>query len=498
MPCAVILTALPVEYEAVRAHLSALFEDKHKGTTYERGKFISNGQEWEVGILQVGAGNARAAAHTERAIAYFKPVIIIFVGVAGGIKDVALGDVVAATKVYNYESGKEKEEFEPRPDPWLPTYDLIEQVRIESRKSDWWKRLRSPSSSTPQVLLAPIATGEKVIASTQSKVFKLLQQNYGDAVAVEMEAGGLLQAAYFNSQVWALVIRGISDLIDGKSAAYVSGSQEIAACNASAFAFEVLAKLKLNEVNSKTFDNQPSTGSLSPSSIISNSDEWVMLDHSFFLTESVLETNQTVTLEILPTTTEQENILRDLQSEHFNKKNIAYAYHNEAAIMQLEKISSKSSRGRNIWSITLSLKKRSSQVSNIETNYNSYSADQIADFRVRLLLLNEAPDIQNSNDFALNHLVEGSSDNAIKITKNIFPALWTRFKNQPELFLFYARLTAVYYLKMSGTIERILELNLRFIEHNVMSVEFGGRKKSNNSHKDADVIQIQGNCYLNR
>ncbi len=498
MPCAVILTAISVEYQAVRAHLSALSEERHsQNAIYERGTFIANGQKWEVGIVWAGVGNAGAAVEAERAITHFKPSVIIFVGVAGGIKNVALGDVVVATKVYNYRSGKEKEEFEPRPDTWRPTYDLIGQARIESIKPDWLKRLSSPSSLTPKVFVEPIATGEKVIASTQSPVFKLLQKNYSDAVAVEMEGGGLLRAAYVNPQVSALVIRGISDLIDGKSAADVSGSQEIAACNASAFAFELLAKLKVNEVNSKTSDSQPSSGSLSPSSIISNSNEWVMLDHSFFLTESVSEeTNQAVTLEILATNTEQENALRNLQSKH--RENIAYAYHNEAATMKVENVRFKSSRGRNIWSITLSFKKQSSQVSNIETNYNSYSADQIAEFRVRLLLLNKSPDIQNSNDFALNHLVEGSSDNAIKITKNIFPDLWTKLKNQPEFFLFYARLTAVYYLKMSGTIEHILELNLRFIKHNVMSVEFCGRKKSSNSHKDAGVIQVQGNCYLDQ
>ncbi len=243
MPCAVIVTALPVEYLAVRTHLMDLKEDTHpQGTIYECGNFVANGNSWEVGIVEVGAGNAGAGVEAERAIASFNPSVILFVGVAGGIKDVAIGDVVAATKVYNYESGKAKRKFEPRPDLGLSTYNLIQRSRAESKKSDWLQRLASLPDPTPRVFVAPIAAGEKVIASTQSSVFQFLQRNYGDAVAVEMEGRGFLQAAYANQQVWALVIRGISYLIDGKSEADRAGSQEIAARNASAFAFEILSK----------------------------------------------------------------------------------------------------------------------------------------------------------------------------------------------------------------------------------------------------------------
>lgn len=98
MPCAVILTALSVEYLAVRSHLSDLQEEIHpQRTIYERGKFAQSQGMWDVGIVEIGAGNPGAAREAERAIAHFNPDVILFVGVAGGIKDVALGDVVAYT-----------------------------------------------------------------------------------------------------------------------------------------------------------------------------------------------------------------------------------------------------------------------------------------------------------------------------------------------------------------------------------------------------------------
>ncbi|NES00607.1 MAG: 5'-methylthioadenosine/S-adenosylhomocysteine nucleosidase, partial [Symploca sp. SIO1B1] len=132
MPRVVILTALPVEYRAVRTHLIYLEEDIHPlGIIYERGKFITSSQEWEVGIAEVGAGNAGAAVEAERAIAHFQPDILLFVGIAGGIKDAQIGDVVVATDVYGYESGKVGEQFFPRPKVGKSAYALVQRAKSE-------------------------------------------------------------------------------------------------------------------------------------------------------------------------------------------------------------------------------------------------------------------------------------------------------------------------------------------------------------------------------
>jgi nucleoside phosphorylase len=261
MACAVILTALSVECSAVCAHLSDIQEELHqRGTIYRSGKFDSSKDVWDVAVVEMGAGNPLAAMEAERAIALFNPDVILFVGVAGGIKDVALGDVVASTKVYGYESGKAEQTFKPRPEIGLSAYNLEQRARVEGGKEDWLKRL-PVTEPTPRVFVAPIAAGEKVIASTKSEVFQFLRSNYGDAVAVEMEGLGFLDAARANQQVSAMVIRGISDLIDNKAKVDKAGYQEIAARHASAFAFEMLAKLQpKHEVVPEVSTSKPAIG----------------------------------------------------------------------------------------------------------------------------------------------------------------------------------------------------------------------------------------------
>jgi nucleoside phosphorylase len=246
---AVILTAIPVEYQAVRGYLTNLQLDRHeKGNIYEWGTFIAGNQPWNVGIVEVGAGNVPTAVQTERAISHFKPILILFVGVAGGLKDVRLGDVVVATKVYGYESGKANTTFQPRPEVGNAPYRMAELARSEARKKDWLKRLPEPiPTPPPRVLVAPIAAGGSVVASSRSAIWQLLRDNYSDAVAVEMEGHGFLQAVHANPGVDALIIRGISDRIDDKGEADVENFQEIAARHAGAFAFEILAKLDASQ-----------------------------------------------------------------------------------------------------------------------------------------------------------------------------------------------------------------------------------------------------------
>lgn len=243
LPSVVILTALPEEFLAVENHLVDRYEVQHlDGTVYECGRFKSDGSVWTVAIVETGQGNVNAADETQRAIAYFNPDLVLFVGVAGGRKDVVIGDVVAAEKVYNYESGQDEDIFQPRPEAGRSSYPLEQRARAVAR--DWLRRKREPGNeSLPRAFVGAIAAGESVVASTNSGTAKLLERNYGDALAVEKEGYGFLAAARRSRGVSAIVIRGISDLLDNKEQADKSGSQELAARHACEFAFELLAKL---------------------------------------------------------------------------------------------------------------------------------------------------------------------------------------------------------------------------------------------------------------
>jgi nucleoside phosphorylase len=245
---AVVSTALTVEYKAVCAHLDDVREVRHEaGTRYEVGRFIGHHGEWQVALVQTGQGNPRAALEVERAISFFKPSHVFFVGVAGGLKDVEICDVVAATKVYGYESGKADVEYKPRVDFGESSYTMTQEATFVARRTEWLTRARlhdplSMFGRKPQVFVAPIVAGEKLVASTESSTYQFLKSNFSDALAVEMESYGFFRAIHANHLVQALVVRGISDLIDKKGEADASGSQERASAHAAAFMFEVLSR----------------------------------------------------------------------------------------------------------------------------------------------------------------------------------------------------------------------------------------------------------------
>jgi len=239
LPVAVVLTAIEAETQAVLRHLADRRRQRVSDTWFHTGQF----EGWTIAVAEAGPGNASAATIATRALAYFKPHIAAFVGVAGGVKDVALGDVVIATKVYGYESGKETPDgFSPRPDVQKSHHELEQRARVLRSDTMWQRRLDDAlwSDRKPRVYIEPIAAGEAVLAAVAGRIATLLRKHYSDVLAVEMEGRGFLEAAHIESGCRAVVVRGISDLLKGKAKTDKLGWQRKAADAAAAFFFEML------------------------------------------------------------------------------------------------------------------------------------------------------------------------------------------------------------------------------------------------------------------
>ncbi|WP_103348048.1 NACHT domain-containing protein [Amycolatopsis sp. CA-128772] len=225
---AVVLTALPVEFTAVAGRLAgAAWRTHAQGSRY----LVGTSGVWTVAVAEIGRGNEEASYSTERALQHFSPDVALFVGVAGGVKDVELGDVVFATEVHGYEYGKEgADAFLPRGQVGSASYDLVQAARY----------LRHRLTGGFSVVVEPIAAGGKVVADAGAPAADVIRRHYSQVVATEQEGLGFVKAASARSGVSIGVIRGISDLLSGKAEADRAGGQEVAARHAAEFAFALL------------------------------------------------------------------------------------------------------------------------------------------------------------------------------------------------------------------------------------------------------------------
>jgi adenosylhomocysteine nucleosidase len=192
----VILTALNVEYDAVRAHLIGLQARAHPaGTRFEIGTL--RGTWRRIALAITGTGSTSSAIIAERAISLFAPQALLFVGIAGALKDdIALGDVVVATRIYAYHGGRaEMNEFLVRPRGWETPHHLEQLARHVSRSQRWIAMLPANARARPPTVhFGPVAAGDVVLDDPNSAVADRIRRHYNDAAAIEMESAGVARS----------------------------------------------------------------------------------------------------------------------------------------------------------------------------------------------------------------------------------------------------------------------------------------------------------------
>ena len=240
----VILTALNLEYDAVRSRLAdPRLHGYVEGTRFEIGTIP--GTTCRVVLGMTGKGNSASGILAARAMTEFDPLALLFVGVAGAWRDIPLGDVVMATHVYAYQGGtSEADGLKARPRVWEAPHWITQMASHLMRTGDWIDTGAAPHGERPpQARFGSIAAGEIVQNSRTSYEARLLHEHYNDVAAIEMEGAGVAQAGHL-AEYPVAVIRGLSDRADGTKSTDTDRSwQPRAAANAAAFAVRLTREL---------------------------------------------------------------------------------------------------------------------------------------------------------------------------------------------------------------------------------------------------------------
>lgn len=216
-----IIGAMDVEIESIISNL----EDKKIVTkssiTFTTGKIGST----ELVVAMCSPGKVNAAICTQVMLDNFLVSLVINVGVGCAIgKDVAIGDIVVATDVCEYDMditalGEPKGYFE--------CYDLT-KFPCSSDFSDTVSEIAE--SLNKKVHRGTIASGDTFISSNEIKSQIIADF---DAVAGEMEGGAIGHTCYQNKIPFA-VIRSISDGGDENAQMDYPTFKKIAAENSTA------------------------------------------------------------------------------------------------------------------------------------------------------------------------------------------------------------------------------------------------------------------------
>ena len=229
-----IITALHIEYEAVRDRLTGW-------TPAPPHIDYPNIYAWSVGTIPRSdgkgtyrvvvawagdSGNLRTLHATTRTIDRWRPRYVLFSGIAGGLHrnaddDLKHGDVVVSQTIWHYEYQKVVDgKHVPRArDTFQADDGLVSAARAFDSASTVWKRcgVTPPiASHVPKLVPGMIGSGEKVIDDLAPPFVRAVRAFKPELQAVEMEAAGAAMAierAHDEGRgVGFVMVRGISDM----------------------------------------------------------------------------------------------------------------------------------------------------------------------------------------------------------------------------------------------------------------------------------------------
>ena len=228
--------------------------------------------------------------------------------------------------------------------------------------------------------------------------------------------------------------------------------------------------------------------------------------------QNALWNSTEISLDLLPESTEEAAFLRSLRDSPSGRTAhdvFALALQDDAAWVSPQEVVQSTSGSQTIWKVVLKNIVNDQPFSFVdEMTIENVSPDQIAEMRARRILLNEKLKANSPSSHQVNApyqemlepFVRGfglsQHETRIQVLESPIPNLYRNFGQTVERFLKFARLASVFFLKLSGTVEDILELEFELLSPEQLRVRFKGRRRQQYTNVAPPVIQFEGICPL--
>ena len=209
---------------------------------------------------------------------------------------------------------------------------------------------------------------------------------------------------------------------------------------------------------------------------------------------------------LLPESPQDTSFLRSLRDDY--NRRFSFAYQEDATWGSIREIVETTSGSQTVCEVTLDIDDRNQGYDFFsDMTVNGISPDQIAEMRARRILLDEKLEGVSSAlsrnqifDQPLEMHIRGMSSSshelALQILESPIPNLYRQFGQTPERFKKFARLVSILYLKLSNTVENILQLDLELLGSTQLHVKFKGIRPQLYSNMPPDTLEFEGTCLL--
>lgn len=243
---------------------------------------------------------------------------------------------------------------------------------------------------------------------------------------------------------------------------------------------------------------------------ITSSDNWGMINGIFYMFDEVAQSDSTHF--VVKLTTSDSSAMDQLNSLRPHRigsgKPYSYASGSDAYLVKTVDLNSVSKGEKTEWTIKAAKLDidygGGIMESSLTTNGISYTADEIATMRGRVILLGETDLLRNTDSsthsFGLESMlgifVQGINT-PLRIQNSLIQVMATKLgDNGASDFLKCARLAAIFQLKAGGVVERIELLHLGPLVKRSLHVKFRGYRQEKYSNVSAFVMEIEGECKL--